>query len=133
MSTARVLVLDDEPETGATIALLAETAGHAACATVDPQEFLELHDTWAPTHLVIDLLMPDMDGIDVLAALAERSCTAAIVITSGADSRVIQAASRFAAEQGLSIVGMLPKPVGLVDLTSLIDSTDHPRSSRSAR
>ena len=126
MSTARVLVLDDEPETAATIALLAETAGHVAVSTVDPQEFLELHDTWAPTHLVVDLLMPDMDGIDVLAALAERSCAAAIIITSGVESRVIQAASRFAAEKGLSIVGLLPKPVGLVDLTSLLDSTAGP-------
>jgi EAL domain-containing protein (putative c-di-GMP-specific phosphodiesterase class I)/ActR/RegA family two-component response regulator len=123
MSTARVLVLDDEPEACATIALLAETAGHEARWTVDPHEFLALHDSWSPTHLVVDLLMPHMDGIDVLAALAERSCTAAIIITSGVDSRVIQAASRFAAEQGLHIVGLLPKPVSLVDLSTLVDST----------
>ena len=48
MSTVRLLVLDDEPEVGATIALLAEAAGHVARSTVHPEEFLARHETRRP-------------------------------------------------------------------------------------
>ena len=102
MSTVRLLVLDDEPEVGATIALLAEAAGHVARSTVHPEEFLALHETWRPSHLVVDLVMPGMDGVDVLGALADQECRAAVIISSGIDGRVIQAARQFAEERGLT-------------------------------
>lgn len=123
MTAVRVLVLDDEPDVGVTIALLTEAAGHQALSTVDPQEFLDLHASWRPTHLVLDLVMPGMDGIDVLAALADQDCRAAILLVSGVGPRVLQAASLFAAERGLVIGGMLSKPVDLVELTSMIESS----------
>jgi len=122
VSAARLLVLDDEPEVGATIAMLAESAGHVARATVDPAEFLALYDTWRPTHLVVDLVMPEVDGIDVLSDLADQDCTASVIISSGVDGRVRQAAARFAAERGLRIVGVLAKPVGLRELSALVEA-----------
>lgn len=54
--------------------------------------------------------MPDMDGVEVLARLAKRSCPARIIVTSGVDHRVLDAAGRSATERGLNIVGVLPKP-----------------------
>ena len=44
--------------------------------TSDPVEFFELVRSWAPEIVVVDLIMPDLDGIDVLAKLAERRSTA---------------------------------------------------------
>jgi EAL domain-containing protein (putative c-di-GMP-specific phosphodiesterase class I) len=116
-------VLDDEPDVGVTIALLAEAAGHQALATVDPEEFLELHASWRPTHVVLDLLMPGMDGIDVLAALADQGCRAAILLISGVEPRVLQSASRYAAERGLVLAGVLSKPVDLLQLNAMIESS----------
>jgi EAL domain-containing protein (putative c-di-GMP-specific phosphodiesterase class I)/ActR/RegA family two-component response regulator len=123
MTAVRLLVLDDEPDVGVTIALLAEAAGHQALSTVDPAEFLEVHASWRPTHVVLDLLMPGMDGIDVLAALADQDCRAAIVLISGVEPRVLRSASRYAAERGLLLAGVLPKPVDLVQLNAMIESS----------
>jgi EAL domain-containing protein (putative c-di-GMP-specific phosphodiesterase class I)/FixJ family two-component response regulator len=123
VTTVRQLVLDDEPDVGATVALLAEAAGHVARSTVHPEEFLARHDTWRPTHLVLVLVRPGMDGVDVLGALADQDCRAAIIISSGIDGRVMQAARQFAEERGLDIAGVLPKPVGLPELTALVEST----------
>ena len=110
--TARLLVLDDEPTVAETIAMLAEYAGHRSRWTADPMEFLDLQRTWRPSHLAIDLMMPEMDGIDVLGVLAEDGCTAAIIISSGVGGRLLEAARLFAVENGLRIAGVLPKPFG---------------------
>ncbi|CAN5423610.1 hypothetical protein BH10ACT10_BH10ACT10_11720 [soil metagenome] len=72
MSVVHLLVLDDEPDVGITIALLAEAAGHQARSTVDPAEFLVQHQSWRPTHIVLDLPKP-VDLLE-LNAMIESSC-----------------------------------------------------------
>ncbi len=126
MTTARVLILDDDTAVLQTLVALVEHAGHEARATVDPHTFFGLHRTWRPTHLVIDLRMPQMDGVDVLAQLADEDCEASIVIASGVGGRVLDAARRFAAENGLRIAGVLAKPFTLLALAPLLDREGEP-------
>lgn len=116
----RLLILDDEPAIGATIAFIAEDAGFEARATTSPTEFFETFAAWAPTHIAIDLIMPEMDGVEVLNRLAQQSCAARIIITSGVGSRVLDAARRTAAENGLDIAGALSKPFTPAALTDLL-------------
>ncbi|MFA5596658.1 MAG: EAL domain-containing response regulator [Pusillimonas sp.] len=106
----RLLILDDDPGVGQTIELVARTAGLETRFTSSPGQFFEWLDQWQPDHIAIDLVMPDMDGVEVLARLAQRSCRARIIVTSGVDGRVLDAAGRSASERGLDIVGVLPKP-----------------------
>lgn len=107
----RVLILDDDDAVGQTIQFTVEAAGVEARAVSDPDAFLELVDEWEPTHIVLDLVMPRMDGIEVMRLLAERKTTARLVILSGVGTRVLDAAHRVAAEKGLRIAGVLPKPI----------------------
>lgn len=109
-SPSRLLILDDDPSVGQTIELIAKAAGLETRFTSSPDTFFRLVDEWQPDHLAIDLVMPDMDGVEVLARLAKRSCPARIIVTSGVDHRVLDAAGRSATERGLNIVGVLPKP-----------------------
>lgn len=121
MTGVRLLVLDDDPSVGETIVGMAELAGHEACCVTGPAAFLELNRTWRPTHLALDLVQPGVDGVDVLGRLAEEACTAAIIIFSGVDRRVIQSASTFATENGLHIVGVLATPFDTADLQAVLD------------
>ena len=120
MTAARLLILDDEHNVASTIALLAENAGHRARFTTDPDEFLELHRTWGPTHLAVDLVMPRRDGLAVLGSLAEEGCAAAIIISSGVGGRILDAARLFAHEHGLRIAGVLAKPFRASALEALL-------------
>ena len=108
MAQRRLLILDDDPDVGQTIELIARTAGLETRFTSSPVQFFDWLDQWLPDH--IDLVMPEMDGVEVLAQLARRSCRARIIVTSGVDGRVLDAAGRSASERGLDIVGVLPKP-----------------------
>ncbi|MBD2110256.1 MULTISPECIES: EAL domain-containing response regulator [Cyanophyceae] len=110
MGDRRLLILDDDPMTGETIQRIAEFAGLEVYFTPDPDRFFDLLREWQPTHIALDLVMPTMDGVQVMARLAKLSCRAKIIITSGVGSRVLDAAGRSAVEHGLDIAGVLAKP-----------------------
>jgi EAL domain-containing protein (putative c-di-GMP-specific phosphodiesterase class I)/FixJ family two-component response regulator len=110
MTDIRLLVLDDDPNIGRAIQVIAEAAGSQALFTTDIKAFFRAVTDWRPTHVAIDLVMPEMDGVEVLSKLAERKCAAKIIITSGVGSRVLDAAYRSGIERGLNIAGVLAKP-----------------------
>lgn len=120
MTDLRLLVLDDDPMIGATIESIAKSAGFESRVTTRPDEFFEALESWSPSHIALDLIMPDMDGVEVLVELAHRECTARIIITSGVGSRVLDAAARSAAEHGLPIAGVVPKPFSPKDLREML-------------
>ncbi len=119
----RLLVLDDDQAIGRTIGWIAESTGFSVRICTRPQAFFEAVDRWQPTHIAIDLVMPDMDGMEAMRLLAERRCTAHIIITSGVGGRVLDSARRTAIAQGLRRVDALAKPFLPADLRRLLNST----------
>lgn len=122
MPDNRLLILDDDPAVGDTIRMIAEDAGLDARSTLGPQQFFEVFDHWRPTHIAIDLVMPEMDGVEVMGRLAEIGCDARIIITSGVGSRVLDSARRFAAEHALDVAGVIAKPFSPSALRALLFS-----------
>jgi EAL domain-containing protein (putative c-di-GMP-specific phosphodiesterase class I)/ActR/RegA family two-component response regulator len=110
MDQGRLLILDDDLLVGQTLANVAQDVGFDTRLTSTAKEFFVVLDQWNPTHIVVDLVMPDMDGVEVMRLLAERACRARIIISSGVGSRILDAARRSAAEHGLDIAGVLSKP-----------------------
>ena len=76
--------------------------------------------------VVLDLWMPRRDGIELLRQLAARRSRARVILVSGFDERVLEAARRLATSYGLSVVGALTKPVRLAALTQLLTESDAP-------
>lgn len=120
VSRRRLLILDDDPLIGQTITAIAALAGLEMRYTPRPEEFFQAVEEWRPTHIALDLVMPEMDGVQVIRRLALRGCEAAIIITSGVGTRVLDAAGRLAAEHGLNIVGVLAKPFTPARLRQLL-------------
>lgn len=110
MEACRLLILDDDETIGMTIEAIAISAGAVARLTSEPEEFFLAVADWSPTHICTDLNMPGMDGLAVLTELARRDCSAQVIISSGVGMRVLDAAARKGAEQGLRMCGVLAKP-----------------------
>lgn len=110
MSQGHVLILDDDPAVGETVRFISQEMGFEAEALTDPVVFFERLDKITPTHIVLDLVMPRMDGVEVMHYLAQRGCTAQLIISSGVGGRVLDAAYRTAREYGLPIAGVISKP-----------------------
>lgn len=117
---SRLLVLDDDEQVGQTICAIARNSGFVTNYTETAEAFFSNFSSWQPSHLVIDLQMPGVDGIETLKRLAGLGCTAAIIITSGLENRVLEAAGRVAAENGLRVLGVLAKPFTPSGLRTLL-------------
>ena len=121
----KLLVVDDEVELAATVSDLAEEIGFSPSATSNPEEFKRLYDRDFDV-IVLDLLMPEVDGIELLRFLAEADCEASIILMSGFDAHVLQAAAELARAQGLRVVGSVKKPIRLEELEPLLVSATSP-------
>ena len=114
-----VLVIDDDKVVCEVVSAAAQAMGLDCVATKEAATYLSLipSDT---TLILLDLMMPDMDGIEVLRLLGERQCKAGIVLMSGMDKRVIETAAKLAQTLGLSVVGHLQKPFPLPELLACL-------------
>ena len=70
---ARVLVIDDEPDVLMLCRVNLEHAGHEVLMAETGEVGMELARTEHPDVIVLDLMMPMMDGFDVLQELRSTS------------------------------------------------------------
>ncbi len=121
-----LLILDDDAAVAATIRLMAERLGFEVHAAYGAAQFFELYYRVRPSHCLLDLVLPEVDGMQVIDELARSDCRAEIIITTGAGERVLDAARRAAREYGLVVLGTLPKPFSSQALKALLDhGPDH--------
>jgi len=81
----RVLVVDDEPAIRALVAKIVERAGHPVVSARDGAEAIEKLESDEYAVVVLDLMMPNVDGyglIDYIKA-SNRRRPAIIVISAG--------------------------------------------------
>jgi len=121
MHPNRLLIIDDEPIVGKAIKAIAAGCNYQVKVTTDAVAFLDCIATWKPTHVVLDLQMPVIDGIELLRTLGALRCTAKIMIVSGVEGRIVEAARLIGVERGLDVVATLLKPFQAAQLRHLLD------------
>jgi EAL domain-containing protein (putative c-di-GMP-specific phosphodiesterase class I) len=109
----RLLVVDDEPAFGAIVKRVAQGCGFEVVVTETAGAFINASRLWHPTVILLDLKIPGSDGIELLRSLAADKCQAHIVLSSGADAKVLEAAFQLGRERGLKMGEALQKPVGV--------------------
>lgn len=116
----RLLVVDDDPDICAFIANATSELGVDVRSASSFEEFRAAYSAAATDAIILDLQMPDKDGVEYLRLLSESNCEADIVLISGFDPRVLQTATRIGESQGLSMLGSLQKPIKLKDLRDIL-------------
>ncbi len=128
-----LLIVDDEPEIGAFIRDIALEVGFDAQSIDKAVDFERYYNS--DTHVVVlDLFMPERDGIELLRVMADLNATSAIILISGYDKSVLSSAKKLAREQGLFVAGTLSKPFRYEEIQLLLSnlaflSLDHRRKS----
>jgi two-component system cell cycle response regulator CtrA len=79
----RILLIDDDTATTAGIALVLKTAGFICDTTDLGEDGLEIGKLYDYDIIVLDLMLPDMDGYEVLRRLRAARVRTPILILSG--------------------------------------------------
>jgi EAL domain-containing protein (putative c-di-GMP-specific phosphodiesterase class I)/CheY-like chemotaxis protein len=116
----RLLVVDDQPDILDFVAQVAESLGWQVATAEGAAQFRQRLRGFEPTLVVLDLQMPGTDGIELIRELGAAGTKAPILISSGMDQRVLASAEQLGLSHGLTMAGLLPKPIMLADLEAIL-------------
>lgn len=109
MRQARLLVIDDDHDLAHLTAAYAGEQGFDTHVCHDGSS-LDKSQCADPEVIVLDMVMPGFDGVQVLRKLAEYECRAAIILCSSLGRGLLHSAERLTEELGLVLAGSLVKP-----------------------
>lgn len=100
-----VLVVDDEPMTRNLLRMILSHAGYAIYEAEDGLDALEKIKNHAPDLVILDVMMPVMDGIDVCRAVRGDAATAdlpIIMLSAYANSEAVEDSMKAGANKYLT-------------------------------
>ncbi len=131
-SIQRILVIDDDRDVLELVFTAAQALGLDCKVTDEPAAFLAAL-TPETTLILLDLMMPEMDGIELLRIRGQQRCKASIVLMSGIGKRIMETAEELATAHGLCIVGHLQKPFRIAELEDLLRTHTQPAAAPTPR
>jgi FixJ family two-component response regulator len=110
-----VFIVDDDEPVRKAVSRLLRSAGIAVAVFASPREFLAQYDPATPGCLVLDITMPEVDGLQLQATLGEKGSILPIIFLTGHGdvSKSVQAMKRGAFD-------FLSKPVKDKDLLTAV-------------
>jgi DNA-binding NtrC family response regulator len=118
--TKKVLIVDDEIDIARFISRVAEDLGFESCVATDAEAFKESYDAFKPDIVVLDVVMPEVDGIELVKFLASRDCTSRILVISGYAQRYLNNAKALGEAFGLEFITAMAKPIDLPQLEEFL-------------
>ena len=115
MKKLKLLVVDDDVDFAKIIKNIAVGVGMDVVLTDDSREFSSLY-TDDLDIVVLDVFMPEIDGIELLRFLSSKNSRASIVLMSGGDKGMLHSVQELALERKLTVLGALQKPFSVNDL-----------------
>jgi two-component system response regulator ResD len=87
MNEPRILVVEDEPSIAEVVSLYLRRAGYQVTVVDDGQQALDTLARQMPDLVVLDLMLPHVDGLEITRWLRERGDTPIIMLTARREER----------------------------------------------
>jgi two-component system response regulator (stage 0 sporulation protein F) len=113
---ATILVIDDQESIRALLRATLEGAGYEVKEAPNGRIGLELYRFRATDLVITDILMPEMNGLDMLLELTREFLHAKVIVISGAEGEdnLLNVAKLFGARQTLQKPFSMPQLLGAV-------------------
>ena len=82
MRETSILIVEDEPSIAEVVSLYLKRAGYRVSLARDGQAALELMERQMPDLLILDLMLPKVDGFEIARWVREQSDTPMIILTA---------------------------------------------------
>jgi two-component system, OmpR family, alkaline phosphatase synthesis response regulator PhoP len=108
---ARVLIVEDNADLAAGIQYNLDLEGYETCIAEDGRRALSLAEEWTPDVILLDLMLPELDGYQVLQTLRGRGVkTPVVILTARGEEADKVRGFRLDADQYVT------KPFGVLEL-----------------
>jgi len=136
-SKIKILILDDDTFMLKLLSRMLAKLGYTAVTTCDNgSDALQKidHADTRPDLILLDLNMPDMDGIEFVRYLVDRQYHGQLILVSGEDERMLRTAEKLVHAHKIPMPGYVHKPVDPNKLSEIlqrleIETSIHPQSS----
>lgn len=116
----KLLIVDDQIGLTRVIQRMAEELGYETRITNCPLEAVDVYVEFLPDVVILDMIMPGKDGIDVLNEMLLTGAKTRFVLTSGLSDGYLRLAEGVARFHDLDGVHVLRKPFRRAELTDLL-------------
>jgi AmiR/NasT family two-component response regulator len=126
-----ILIADDESMIRLGLETILEEAGHTVYAAADGVAAIKLAEGCTPDLVILDIKMPEMDGLEAARVLLDRTQVPIIFLTAYGEKDLVERAAR------LSVMGYLVKPIKEAELLAMIEVVasrfeEHARAAQAA-
>jgi len=115
----KIYIVDDDIQIAELLTATVESIGLNSQYFTSARQFIQL-SVDETDIILLDLNMPDIDGIEVLRTLGKNECLAQLVLISGHDKGVLHSAEQLAQAHSLKVAASFTKPVQIDELQKLI-------------
>lgn len=128
MAQTKVLIVEDEPNARTGLAELVASWGYRAETAADGAAGFEMVQRWFPAIVVTDLMMPRMDGLQLLDRIGELQQPVAVVVVTahGAVDSAVHA-------MRMGAFDYIQKPIDPVRLRTILQSATQQTASSEER
>ncbi|HRD64825.1 MAG TPA: response regulator [Candidatus Competibacter sp.] len=125
MNAKRLLIVDDEPSFGEFVRRVALDLGYEVAVTTSAHAFQQYYTDFRPTTIILDMVIPEIDGNELLLWLLQQGYADDLIIVTGFSPDYAQDARTLAEFKGLNAVSTLVKPIDLARLRSALGRENH--------
>ena len=84
---SKIMIVDDTPFMRAVLRNILESAGHTVIEAGSGSEAVSLYSVEKPDVVTMDIVMPELDGIEAARIIMESDPSARIIMVTAMDSR----------------------------------------------
>lgn len=120
MGQCRLLAIDDDEDCADLIVRAAVKCGYEGLPITNADSLADAVAKWRPDVVTLDIGMPNVDGADALALLAEVNIKGQVIIVSGKGDWQRKMVADLGLRLGLAIAANEQKPVDIARLSRLL-------------